>query len=118
VRHVATLAAAFLLVVCLAVPVLAEEHVPGATWMRYTDVGEAGFDPAKLEAARKTWESLPSSAFMVVADGAVVAAWGDVSRRFMCHSVRKSFPPLHCLRSIRACAGTPCRQGTFCRNSG
>lgn len=28
---------------------------------------------------------------MVVADGAVVAAWGDVSRRFMCHSVRKSF---------------------------
>jgi CubicO group peptidase (beta-lactamase class C family) len=91
VRHVATLAAAFLLVVCLSVPALAEEHVPGATWMRYTDVGEAGFDPAKLEAARKTWESLPSSAFMVVADGAVVAAWGDVSRRFMCHSVRKSF---------------------------
>jgi CubicO group peptidase (beta-lactamase class C family) len=28
---------------------------------------------------------------MVIADGAVVAAWGDVDRRFMCHSVRKSF---------------------------
>jgi len=27
----------------------------------------------------------------VIADGAVVAAWGDVGRRFMCHSVRKSF---------------------------
>ena len=59
--------------------------------MQYTDVREAGFDPAKLEAARGAWEALPSSAFMVVADGAVVASWGDSSRRFMCHSVRKSF---------------------------
>ncbi len=89
-RHVATPAAALLLVACFCVPVLAEQHVPGETWMRYTDVRDAGFDPAKLDAARETWDSLPSSAFMVVADGAVVAAWGDVSRRFMCHSVRKS----------------------------
>ena len=58
--------------------------------MRYAEPGEAGFDVAKLEAARKTWESLPSSAFLVVADGAVVAAWGEPDRRFMCHSVRKS----------------------------
>ncbi|MEM7355216.1 MAG: serine hydrolase [Acidobacteriota bacterium] len=86
-RHAAVL----LLVACLAVPVLADEPVPGETWMRYTDVRQAGFDPAKLEAARQSWEELPSSAFMVVADGSVVAAWGDVSRRFMCHSVRKSF---------------------------
>ena len=28
---------------------------------------------------------------MVVANGAVVASWGDVDRRFKCHSVRKSF---------------------------
>ncbi len=59
--------------------------------MRYADVEEAGFDPAKLAAARETWEGIPSSAFLIVADGAVVAAWGDVGRRFMCHSVRKSF---------------------------
>jgi CubicO group peptidase (beta-lactamase class C family) len=59
--------------------------------MRYADVEQAGFDPAKLEAARQTWEGLPSSAFLVIADGAVVAAWGEVERRFMCHSVRKSF---------------------------
>jgi len=64
---------------------------PGDDWMLYVDASEAGFDPAKLAAARETWESLPSSAFMVVVDGAAVAAWGDVGRRFMCHSVRKSF---------------------------
>ena len=72
-------------------PAVDAQRVPGDVWMQYTDPREAGFDPAKLEAAREVWESLPSSAFMVVADGAVVAAWGETSRRFMCHSVRKSF---------------------------
>ena len=66
-------------------------RVPGTDWQQYTNVSDAGFDPAKLEAARATWEGIPSSAFLVIADGAVVAAWGDVERRFMCHSVRKSF---------------------------
>lgn len=70
---------------------LAGDRVPAERWMRYAEVEEAGFDAARLEAARKTWEGLPSSAFMVIADGAVVASWGDVERRFMCHSVRKSF---------------------------
>jgi len=64
---------------------------PAEEWMRYVNVEDAGFDPAKLEAARASWEALPSSAFLVIADGAVVASWGEVGRRFMCHSVRKSF---------------------------
>ncbi len=67
------------------------DRFPGDRWMRYTNAEQAGFDAAKLAAAQGTWEGLPSSAFMVIADGAVVAAWGDVGRRFMCHSVRKSF---------------------------
>ena len=67
------------------------DRFPADQWMRYEDVGQAGFDARKLGAAQATWESLPSSAFMVIADGAVVASWGDVGRRFMCHSVRKSF---------------------------
>ena len=69
----------------------AGDRFPGDCWMQFTNVEEAGFDPVKLEAARITWEGIPSSAFLVIADGAVVAAWGDVGRRFMCHSVRKSF---------------------------
>lgn len=67
------------------------QRVPDETWMRYAEVEEAGFDRARLDSARKSWEALPSSAFMVVADGAVVAAWGEVGRRFEAHSVRKSF---------------------------
>jgi len=80
-----------LLALTFAAPAMAADRVPGEHWMRYADPADAGFDPAALEAAKATWESMPSSAFMVVADGAVVAAWGEVSRRYMCHSVRKSF---------------------------
>jgi CubicO group peptidase (beta-lactamase class C family) len=87
---------AFITALLLAAPAAGRaqaigDRFPGDHWMRYTDVAQAGFDPAKLEAARQRWEQLPSSAFFIVADGAVVAAWGEVERRFMCHSVRKSF---------------------------
>lgn len=80
-----------LIAFCITFASVAGERVPGEQWMRYADVSQAGFDAAKLAKAQETWESIPSSAFMVVVDGAVVAAWGDVERRFMCHSVRKSF---------------------------
>ena len=69
----------------------AADRFPGEVWMRFANVEEAGFDPALLEEARSTWERLPSSAFMVIADGTVVAAWGEVERRFWCYSLRKSF---------------------------
>jgi CubicO group peptidase (beta-lactamase class C family) len=89
-RHTATLLALFVALL-LVLPAGAGDRVPGERWQRYADPADAGFDAELLEAARATWEGLPSSAFMIVADGAVVAAWGDVERRFMCHSVRKSF---------------------------
>ena len=54
--------------------VSAGDRVPGDQWMRYADPGDAGFDAAALDAAHETWKELPSSAFMVVSDGAVVAA--------------------------------------------
>jgi CubicO group peptidase (beta-lactamase class C family) len=82
---------AVLLTLLLASSALAGDRVPGERWLRYVDPAEAGFDRDRLQAARRVWESLPSSAFLVVADGAVVASWGEPARRFMCHSVRKSF---------------------------
>src|SRR5262245_4445534 len=64
-----TLAVALL----VAAPLAAgpEKRVPGERWLRYADPAEAGFDVRALEAARATWEGLPSSAFLVIADGAV-----------------------------------------------
>ncbi|MBZ0111097.1 MAG: serine hydrolase [Thermoanaerobaculia bacterium] len=75
----------------LTLSALASDRVPEDHWLSYSDPREAGFDPARLAEAEAQWSDLPSSAFMVIADGAVVANWGETERRFMCHSVRKSF---------------------------
>jgi len=64
---------------------------PGETWVQYADVSEAGFSPEALARARGFWEKRGAAAFLAVSGGAVVASWGDVDRRFMCHSMRKSF---------------------------
>jgi CubicO group peptidase (beta-lactamase class C family) len=64
---------------------------PDGSWLRYASPEDAGWSTAKLDSARGLWEQIDSAAFMVIHDGAVLVAWGDVTRRFMCHSVRKSF---------------------------
>ena len=68
----------------------ARDRFPAEHWMQYADPAEAGFDPARLADAWEYWDSLDSAAFLVVVDGAVVVAWGDVDRRYLLHSARKS----------------------------
>jgi CubicO group peptidase (beta-lactamase class C family) len=72
-------------------PVLAQQSVfPGEHWMQYETPEQAGFSSDRLADAYAHWEAMPSAAYMVVYRGAVVVAWGDVERRYMCHSTRKS----------------------------
>ena len=66
-------------------------RVPGEAWMRYADVEQAGFSAEGLAEAEAFYDTLGAAGAMVIHDGAVLAAWGDVERRYMCHSVRKSF---------------------------
>ena len=64
--------------------------IPKQNWMKYVNPQDAGFSLKKLEKAKQYWDSTQSAACMIVHRGAVVAAWGEIERRFMCHSVRKS----------------------------
>ena len=64
---------------------------PQATWLQYATPEEAGWSSEKLDAARACFDKIDSAAVIVVYDGAVFVAWGDVERRFMCHSIRKSY---------------------------
>jgi len=66
------------------------DRFPGEQWMQYADVAEAGFSPQRLARAKRFWKKRNSPAFIAVSGGAVVASWGEVDRRFMCHSIRKS----------------------------
>jgi CubicO group peptidase (beta-lactamase class C family) len=77
-----------LLLLLLATCALAQN--PQETWEQYKTPEEAGWSSEKLEQARILYDSLDAAAFMVVYDGKVLVSWGDVKRRFMCHSVRKS----------------------------
>jgi len=79
------------------------EAAPGEAWTSYTVPAEAGFDPAKLAAARAYAKSIGSAAYVLVHNGIIVDTYGDVSRRYMCHSVRKSF--LSALYGIHATDG-------------
>lgn len=64
---------------------------PGNTWLRYLTPEEAGWSSELLEVVKDYYDMLDSAAVMVIYDGAVLAHWGDIQQKFMCHSVRKSF---------------------------
>ncbi len=58
-------------------------------WQRYEDPLAAGWNVQKLEEAKGIAEQLGAVAVMVVEDGVVVAAWGDIDRPFPIYSMRK-----------------------------
>jgi len=68
----------------------APDRYPQETWLQYATPEEAGWSSEKLQEAREYFDTINSAAVMVVYDGAVLAAWGNVETRYMCHSVRKS----------------------------
>ncbi|PYZ95161.1 serine hydrolase [Salipaludibacillus keqinensis] len=61
------------------------------TWEFHDSVEEAGWNPEALEQARRYYDSINSTAAMVIHEGKVLFAWGDVTKSTNAHSVRKSF---------------------------
>lgn len=49
-----------------------------------------GWSSAKLALAQDYAKRIGSAAVMVIDDGIVVAAWGDMTHKYFCHSMRKS----------------------------
>src|SRR3954471_2795410 len=65
--------------------------VPGVRWESAQSAEALGWSSRDLAEVRKTAEFMGSAAFMIVTRGKVVAAWGDTSKTFLTHSIRKSF---------------------------
>lgn len=63
---------------------------PAANWQKTATPERLGWSSEMLAEARAYSETIGSAAVMIVDDGVVVAAWGDVTRKFKCHSMRKS----------------------------
>jgi len=80
--------AALLLLVITALGAAAQN--PGRHWEMYRSPEEAGWSAERLAEAEALYDRSGAAAVVVVYDGRILVAWGDVTRRFMCHSVRKS----------------------------
>jgi len=82
---------AVLLLVVLIRPAPGQAPVyPGATWAR-VPAEQAGWSEEKLKEARAYSGTINTAAVMIVAGGQVVDEWGETTKRFNIHSIRKSF---------------------------
>ncbi len=63
---------------------------PGKTWEKYATPEDAGWSSEELAKVRALSDTLGSAAVMIVQDGVIVTEWGEVERRFLNHSIRKS----------------------------
>ena len=68
----------------------AETNFPGLTWDRPGLNAPEGWSPEKLRLAEALFQANRSTAVMVVHNGHVVAAWGDVARTVDVWSVKSS----------------------------
>jgi CubicO group peptidase (beta-lactamase class C family) len=67
-----------------------EAVYPGREWT-WAETPEAlGWSSEKLEKARTLSKRIGSAAVMIVDNGVVVDAWGDITLNYYCHSMRKS----------------------------
>jgi CubicO group peptidase (beta-lactamase class C family) len=102
-RRTSYLFAVLFLLGAVAWPSTADEVYPGETWARAEPPEARGWSSEKLQEAQAYADTIDTAAVVVVDDGVVVAEWGETTRKFKCHSIRKSF--LSALYGIHAAEG-------------
>ena len=63
---------------------------PDKKWLQYVNPEDAGWSSHKLNEAFNYYKKIGTDALLVIYKGAVLLSRGEVERRFLCHSVRKS----------------------------
>jgi hypothetical protein len=58
--------------------------------MKYLNPEDAGWSMAGLRKAHDFYKKIGSDALLVLYKGVVLVSWGEVERRFLCHSMRKA----------------------------
>ena len=67
-----------------------QDVYPEIHWQKAPTPEQLGWSSEKLAAAREYSKTIDTAAVMIVDNGVVVAAWGDITKNFQCHSMRKS----------------------------
>lgn len=84
---------------------------PEQTWMRCAAPDEVGFSSDKLKRIEQAYRSSNATALMIIRHGLVAGSWGEIARRFRCHSIRKSL--IGALYGIHAAEGRIDLQATL-----
>ncbi len=75
----------------IIVPGFSQERYPGKTWEIAKKTEALGYSSVKIESAQKFTQSIKTAAVVIVVNGIILAEWGEVDKKFMTHSIRKSF---------------------------
>ena len=70
---------------------ISAQSVKSDSWMQYESVEEGGFSKTILDSVENIYHQSGASALLVVSDGKIALSLGETTRRFMTHSIRKSF---------------------------
>jgi len=85
------LAAVILSMILLPSPSsFAQQRHPGEHWEKASRPEALGWSSEKLKLAKEHFEKIGSAAVVIVVDGLILDEWGDTSRNFRSHSMRKS----------------------------
>ena len=70
--------------------VVAAKPYPAEVWLHYSKPEQAGVLAEKLRKAEQLYQQHAFAGVLVIKNGAVVLDWGENTRRFPSHSIRKS----------------------------
>ncbi|MCB0837785.1 MAG: hypothetical protein KDD99_14030, partial [Bacteroidetes bacterium] len=82
-----------------------QQIFPKKKWQQFSNVEEAGFSLEKVQLIKEKFEESEGAALLVVSNGKILLSWGDNTRKYMVHSIRKSF--------MNAMIGREINQGTL-----
>lgn len=74
-----------------AISLQAQDIYPGSEWARADDPAGFGFDINKLRKAEEYSDSIKTAAVVIIKSGVIVYEWGETGKKYMTHSIRKSF---------------------------
>lgn len=72
-------------------PATQSKNYPGKHWEKVTSAEKLGYSSEKITKAKEYTKNLKTAAVMIIVDGMVLAEWGDTTKKFNVHSIRKSF---------------------------
>lgn len=67
------------------------QNFPGEHWNYVRNIDSCGFSVKALKKAKKYSETINTAAVIIIHNGQILKEWGEVDKKFMTHSIRKSF---------------------------